>query len=56
MAFQGKKPEALGVKAPFPGFIEPALAASIDRVPSGERGSMKSSSTAIVSRCISLTK
>jgi bifunctional non-homologous end joining protein LigD len=37
MAFQGKKPEALGVKAPFPGFIEPALAASIDRVPSGER-------------------
>ncbi|MCK1441548.1 non-homologous end-joining DNA ligase [Bradyrhizobium sp. 48] len=37
MAFQRKKPEALGVKAPFPGFIEPALAASIDRVPSGER-------------------
>ncbi|MET4631018.1 bifunctional non-homologous end joining protein LigD [Bradyrhizobium sp. I1.8.5] len=37
MAFQRKKPEALSVKAPFPGFIEPALAASIDRVPSGER-------------------
>ncbi|MBR0766491.1 bifunctional non-homologous end joining protein LigD [Bradyrhizobium japonicum USDA 38] len=37
MAFQRKKPEALGVKAPFPGFLEPALAASIDRVPSGER-------------------
>ncbi|MFK4522874.1 bifunctional non-homologous end joining protein LigD [Bradyrhizobium japonicum] len=37
MAFQRKKPEALGVKAPFPGFIEPALASSIDRVPSGER-------------------
>ena len=32
----GKKPEALGVKAPF-GFIKPALAASIDRVPFGER-------------------
>jgi bifunctional non-homologous end joining protein LigD len=26
-----------GVKAPFPGFIEPALATSIDKVPSGER-------------------
>jgi bifunctional non-homologous end joining protein LigD len=37
VAFQRKKPEALGVKAPFPGFIEPALASSIDRVPSGER-------------------
>ena len=37
MALQRKKPEALGVKAPFPGFIEPALASSIDRVPSGER-------------------
>ncbi|MCP3402022.1 MULTISPECIES: non-homologous end-joining DNA ligase [unclassified Bradyrhizobium] len=37
MAFQRKKPEALGVKAPFPGFIEPALASSIDRVPSGKR-------------------
>ena len=37
MAFQHKKREALGVKAPFPGFIEPALASSIDRVPSGDR-------------------
>src|ERR1700761_6921299 len=26
-----------GTKAPYPGFIEPALAASIDKVPSGER-------------------
>jgi bifunctional non-homologous end joining protein LigD len=26
-----------GVKAPYPGFIEPALATSIDKVPSGER-------------------
>jgi bifunctional non-homologous end joining protein LigD len=37
MALQRKKPAAIGVKAPFPGFIEPALATSIDRVPSGER-------------------
>jgi bifunctional non-homologous end joining protein LigD len=32
-----KKPAAIGVKAPFPGFIEPALATSIEKVPSGER-------------------
>ncbi len=37
MAFQRKKPAAIGVKAPFPGFIEPALAASIEKVPTGER-------------------
>jgi bifunctional non-homologous end joining protein LigD len=37
MAFQRKKPEALGVKSPLPGFIEPALATSIDRVPAGDR-------------------
>jgi bifunctional non-homologous end joining protein LigD len=37
MAFQRKKPPAIGVKAPFPGFIEPALAMSIDKVPKGER-------------------
>jgi bifunctional non-homologous end joining protein LigD len=37
MAFQRKKPAAIGVKAPFPGFIEPALATSIERVPAGER-------------------
>jgi len=37
MAFQRKKPAAMGVKAPFPGFVEPALAASIERVPSGVR-------------------
>ena len=37
MAFQRKKPAAIGVKAPFPGFIEPALATSIDKVPSGQR-------------------
>ncbi len=37
MAFQRKKPAAIGVKAPLPGFIEPALATSIEKVPSGTR-------------------
>ena len=37
MAFQSKKPAAIGVKAAFPGFIEPALASSIARVPTGTR-------------------
>jgi bifunctional non-homologous end joining protein LigD len=37
MAFQRKKPPAIGFKAPYPGFIEPALATSIDKVPNGER-------------------
>jgi hypothetical protein len=37
VAFQRKKPAAIGVKAPFPGFIEPALATSIAKVPSGDR-------------------
>jgi bifunctional non-homologous end joining protein LigD len=37
VAFQRKKPAAIGVKAPYPGFIEPALATSIEKVPSGER-------------------
>jgi ATP-dependent DNA ligase len=32
-----KKPMMIGTKAPFPGFIEPALATSIDKVPDGER-------------------
>lgn len=31
-----KRPDG-SIKAPFPGFIEPALATSIDRVPSGAR-------------------
>lgn len=35
--FQRRKPTAIGVKAPFPGFVEPALATSIDKVPAGER-------------------
>jgi bifunctional non-homologous end joining protein LigD len=37
MAFQRKKPAAIGVKLPLPGFIEPALASPIAKVPSGAR-------------------
>jgi hypothetical protein len=37
VAFQRKKPAAIGTKANYPGFIEPALASSIERVPNGER-------------------
>ncbi len=37
MAFQRRKPAAIGVKAPLPGFIEPALASSVEKVPSGSR-------------------
>src|SRR4030081_1964554 len=37
LAFQRKKPGVTGVKAPYPGFIEPALATSVDNVPSGAR-------------------
>jgi len=36
-ALQRQKPAAIGVKAPFPGFVEPALASSIEKVPSGAR-------------------
>ena len=37
MAFQRKKAAVIGVKAPFPGSIEPVLAASIEKVLRGER-------------------
>jgi hypothetical protein len=37
LAFQRRKPADIGLKAPLPAFIEPALASSIDRVPSGVR-------------------
>ena len=37
MAFQRRKPAAIGVKARYPGFIAPALATSVERVPGGER-------------------
>jgi bifunctional non-homologous end joining protein LigD len=37
VAFQRKKPAAIGAKAPFPGFIELALATSVDKAPRGDR-------------------
>jgi bifunctional non-homologous end joining protein LigD len=37
VASRRTKPAAIGVKARYPGFIEPALATSIDKVPSGSR-------------------
>ena len=37
MAFQRRKPGAIGLKASLPGFVEPALASSIEKVPSGDR-------------------
>jgi bifunctional non-homologous end joining protein LigD len=37
VAFQRRKTEAIGVKAPLPGFVQPALATSIGKVPSGDR-------------------
>jgi bifunctional non-homologous end joining protein LigD len=37
VAFQRRRPAAIGVKAPFPAFIEPALATSIENVPSVAR-------------------
>lgn len=37
MTVQRKKPAGIGVKAPFPGFVEPALASSIEKVPTGDR-------------------
>jgi bifunctional non-homologous end joining protein LigD len=37
MPYQRTKPFTLGVKAAFPGFIPPALATKIEKVPTGER-------------------
>jgi bifunctional non-homologous end joining protein LigD len=37
MAFQRTKPAAIGTKAPFPGFIPPALATKVDKVPNDAR-------------------
>ncbi len=37
MPYPRPKPPPGSVKAAFPGFIEPALATSIDKVPSGDR-------------------
>src|ERR1700687_3831852 len=36
MEYPRPKPPAGGIKAPFPGFMEPELATSVDKVPSGE--------------------
>jgi bifunctional non-homologous end joining protein LigD len=37
VAFQRKKAPAIGIKAPYPGFIQPALATAVDTVPRGAR-------------------
>jgi bifunctional non-homologous end joining protein LigD len=37
MAFQRSKPATIGTKAPFPGFIAPALATKVDKVPNDAR-------------------
>jgi bifunctional non-homologous end joining protein LigD len=37
VAFQRKKPPPIGIKAPFPGFIAPALATTMEKVPNGDR-------------------
>jgi bifunctional non-homologous end joining protein LigD len=37
VAFLREKPAGTGIKAPYPGFIEPALATAVDKVPAGER-------------------
>jgi bifunctional non-homologous end joining protein LigD len=37
VAFQRKKQPPIGIKAPYPGFIQPALATKAEKVPGGER-------------------
>jgi len=37
MPYPRAKPPAGGIKANYPGFIEPSLAKSIDKAPAGER-------------------
>jgi bifunctional non-homologous end joining protein LigD len=37
MVFQRTKPAAIGTKAPFPGFVAPALATKVDKVPNDVR-------------------
>jgi bifunctional non-homologous end joining protein LigD len=37
VAFHRKKPPAIGTKANYPGFVEPELATTTEKVPSGER-------------------
>jgi bifunctional non-homologous end joining protein LigD len=40
--YRRQKPTAIGVKAPLPSFIEPDLASSVEKVPGGSAGFMKS--------------
>jgi bifunctional non-homologous end joining protein LigD len=37
MARHRAKPPEIGAKASYPGFVEPALASSIEKAPAGER-------------------
>jgi bifunctional non-homologous end joining protein LigD len=37
VAFQRRRTSAIGTKAPYPGFVGPALATLVDKVPSGDR-------------------
>jgi bifunctional non-homologous end joining protein LigD len=37
MAYSRAKPRAIGAKAPFPSFVEPASATSIEKAPNGDR-------------------
>jgi bifunctional non-homologous end joining protein LigD len=37
VAYPRTKPPAIGTKAPLPGFVEPELASSIEKVPAGDR-------------------
>jgi bifunctional non-homologous end joining protein LigD len=32
VALQRRKPAAIGVKAPFPGFVKPAVATSVEKL------------------------
>ena len=53
---QRKRPAAIGVKAAFPGFIEPALRLPSRRCPPATADSTKSNSTATGCRSISRTR
>jgi bifunctional non-homologous end joining protein LigD len=52
VVFPRRKPQAIGIKAPHPGFIEPKLATSVDKVPSGKRWIHQIKFDATVSKCI----
>jgi len=48
MVLRRKKPAAIGAKAKYPGFIEPAFASSIERCQAVSGGCARSSSMATV--------